>query len=595
MTYSQLFASMEPRGGGRGRFNYHLKVLREAGVIQVQESHYGLSETGEAAVSFLEEVNRESNPRGWLNVPRRHVGPLLGFSILGLASALLLWSLLAPTLNVPPAQPLDAGWGVPISLETGEWETREGSGLISRGGIRHLTATVDNSGNGLAVWTERVTRQSSGGYSESTEFLHTANFVPGIGWGQITSYDTPWEASSDDWVWDPDENAYYRPFDVRIGADAAGNILALWSSHDPSRAWEVHASRLPASRYEWTEPTLLDRGESGHVSLREVEVSASGSAMAVWSVGESVYASSYVVGGWGSPVRFPRYLTDVAMKPNGDALAIWLPLENEADPFLWASVFKPSTGWEAPIRLGRPPKLVSDGSGTPELVDWSDMPTLIRAIGEGWPSMRLPWVWPGILTVDEKGDAVHAWGRHGYVGPDEPMFRSRYVRGTGWTSPHLVEPTTSLICALEGLGDSHVIFLWGWQFQPGPVFASTYAPSTGWTDREQVGPRRSNECAHLAVGPSGTAFLVGRGPPTPTSDEGGTIWANYFVKPLSLDRTIARLDGLELQFLLLAGVVVALLASNAIFLLLYYWYPRRGLASRTESEKESTGPPETGG
>lgn len=577
LTYSQLFASMEPRGGGRGRFNYHLKVLREAGLIQAQENHYGLTEVGEAAVSFLEGVNANSDPRGRLKISRYHVGPLLGFSILGLASVFLLWSVLAPVANVSPVLPLDAGWGVPTALKTGERGTLSGSGFIWKDFGSVMTVGVDDMGNGLAVWSETETFYAPGVRTES-KFLRAARFVPGVGWDGITSYDRPWKASSGS--------------GPRMAVEATGSVLALWSNSPPGGALEVYASRLIPST-GWVDTTLLDQREASG-GVHEIEVSPSGAAIAAWTVNHEIYAAHYSDQGWGVPEKvspneldFDQFgwydVVDIEMNAEGDGVAIWTQGGE-----LWARIFRATTGWEAPVRVGI-------RNAFDALDGWSTLASLVETIGGGWSSLNV-----GVaqhLLIDDRGEAVFVWGPCGYAGGDEPIFGSRYVRGDGWTAPHLIEPKTSAIYALETTADGHVILLWGWNYEPGPVFAHSYTPDTGWTGPEQVSTWEGG-LPQLAVGPKGNAFLTwhGRVRSTSISEQQAVIWANYFVKPQSLedlvgdvgyqlDHATARLSGLELRFLLLAGVIVALMASNGIFLSLY-WYRRPGVASHAALEEE---------
>ncbi|MEE9237916.1 MAG: hypothetical protein V3U52_09045, partial [Thermoplasmata archaeon] len=60
----------EPEGNGRGRFNYHLKVLRKAGLIEVDQSTYRLTPRGSAVLTLLEEVMEE--PISWQDGKERH-------------------------------------------------------------------------------------------------------------------------------------------------------------------------------------------------------------------------------------------------------------------------------------------------------------------------------------------------------------------------------------------------------------------------------------------------------------------------------------------------------------------------------------------
>ena len=65
MTYSNLFSHLEPDGGERARFNYHLRSLRNAELVRLMDSHYGLTPGGEAALVWLSQdsLRSEARPR----------------------------------------------------------------------------------------------------------------------------------------------------------------------------------------------------------------------------------------------------------------------------------------------------------------------------------------------------------------------------------------------------------------------------------------------------------------------------------------------------------------------------------------------------
>ncbi len=562
LTYSQLFASMEPRGGGRGRFNYHLKVLRESGLIQAQDNHYGLTGSGEAAVAFLEEVNRDSGPRARLNIPRRHIGPLLAFSILGLAAVLLLWSILVPMASVSPVQPLEAGWSVPTSIETGELTARFGK-------TRPLAAVVADSDNGFAVWTQSVQTFQPGEVAETK--LHTARFVPGTGWGEITSHDVPWRAA----------------LDLQMAVDPTGNVSALWVTRPTEDRYQVHVGHLVASG-GWATPTLLDQGEAHEVALGEIEASSSGRVIATWMVDGETYASYYSDRGWEAPVRLGPSDTvygvqyDIVMNAKGDAVALWFEL-NETALRLWARTFEAFTGWQAPVFLG------TMGYSSPLEERFEALASLVEA-GGGWPSLRVPT--GEQLVVDERGNAVAVWGRVVLPGVyGGPIVWSQYTDQTGWTTPDLVVPDGTLLCDVEGSGTGDVTLLWrGGTNQRNRVYADSYTREMGWTGRESVFPAYRYGCPQLAVAPNGNALAVWR--------VGSVIWASYLVRPQSLEDMVedigdqldsanAKLAGFELRFLVLAGVIVGLLASHGILLALY-WYQEHRHESHQGSEVNSS-------
>lgn len=61
-TYSDLLNHLDPTGAARGRFNYHLKLLREADLVQVEETRYRLTPRGEAALTLLKGVSEDYEP-----------------------------------------------------------------------------------------------------------------------------------------------------------------------------------------------------------------------------------------------------------------------------------------------------------------------------------------------------------------------------------------------------------------------------------------------------------------------------------------------------------------------------------------------------
>lgn len=79
-AYSDLFNHLEPNGGERGRFNYHLRSLRNADLVQLEDSQYRLTERGKAALILLRGVSDhpEFNPGAREKSPKRDAGRTLG-------------------------------------------------------------------------------------------------------------------------------------------------------------------------------------------------------------------------------------------------------------------------------------------------------------------------------------------------------------------------------------------------------------------------------------------------------------------------------------------------------------------------------------
>ena len=71
-TYSDLFTHLEPNGGDRGRFNYHLRSLRNADLVQLEDSQYRLTDRGKAALILLKGVSEHPEFKTGTGEKSRH-------------------------------------------------------------------------------------------------------------------------------------------------------------------------------------------------------------------------------------------------------------------------------------------------------------------------------------------------------------------------------------------------------------------------------------------------------------------------------------------------------------------------------------------
>ncbi len=90
MTYSDLFVGVEPEGSGRGRFNYHLKLLREADLVEVDENQYRLTPRGEAAAVLLEEGLEALKPQKRWRLSDTVTGSLFGLAFIGFTTLIAI-------------------------------------------------------------------------------------------------------------------------------------------------------------------------------------------------------------------------------------------------------------------------------------------------------------------------------------------------------------------------------------------------------------------------------------------------------------------------------------------------------------------------
>jgi hypothetical protein len=90
MTYSDLFVNVEPEGAGRGRFNYHLKLLREADLVEVDENLYRLTPRGKAAAVLLEKGLESPKPQKRWKLSDTVTGSLFGLAFIGITTLIAI-------------------------------------------------------------------------------------------------------------------------------------------------------------------------------------------------------------------------------------------------------------------------------------------------------------------------------------------------------------------------------------------------------------------------------------------------------------------------------------------------------------------------
>jgi hypothetical protein len=72
---------------------------------------------------------------------------------------------------------------------------------------------------------------------------------------------------------------------IRLGADAAGRVLAVWSqapANVPGAPLSMVSSRLDPSTGQWSAPELIERDDRGNADSVALDVNAGGRAIAAW-------------------------------------------------------------------------------------------------------------------------------------------------------------------------------------------------------------------------------------------------------------------------------------------------------------------------
>lgn len=201
------------------------------------------------------------------------------------------------------------------------WASRSASGPAwaapervdgDNGNVADVRLAMDPaSGRAMAVWVQQG----------STVDLWARPYDPQAGWGAAARVDT-----ADGMVGE-----------ARVGMDAQGQAVAVWSQVGPSTRWSIYASRRPAGG-TWTTPALLENNEvvGSQDSGPALAVAASGEALVAWNRANGAQSSLWgsrlnSAGSWstaaelvadsGAQQSLGRY--DLAVDRQGNGLLAW--------------------------------------------------------------------------------------------------------------------------------------------------------------------------------------------------------------------------------------------------------------------------------
>jgi hypothetical protein len=325
-------------------------------------------------------------------------------------------------------------------MPAGGWQAAVPPDSDFAGDTFEPSIAMDASGNAMAVWVRVADNQGT---------VAAARHTPTGGWGSVTRIDddqigypsAPQVAMDPDGnataIWNGDDgergNAFASRFTVdgswgapeniddrapgsayghRIAMDAKGNAIAVWRQEEedqedwPSRIW---ANRFtPASGWE-VEPSRIESLDgAGRSRAPAISVNARGEAVVVWQRWDeqtqegAIWSNGYdPAAGWRAAAQveadyIERYDAepDVAIDPNGNALAVWGGVFNYRGT-VWSSRYTPRSAWDQSVRLDTGgdvahPKVGVDASGK-GLAVW---PPLTGGLGASVWSSRYgdgPW------------------------------------------------------------------------------------------------------------------------------------------------------------------------------------------------------------
>ena len=419
-----------------------------------------------------------------------------------------------------------------LDAATTSFKTRDGTWGddfeidAAAGNANDAQIAFDQDGNALALWY-----QASGARTELWWNYYTA----GTGWGTA------------DLV--PQSGADISASSPRLGFDADGNALAIWTQSAAAGVLDVWSSRfVPGSGWETPVPVETDPGEV--LGTADLAVHDSGDAVAVWEQVDGtfvdVWSNHFEAGsGWSTAEIIDEvdHLVDnprVAMDPDGNALAVWVQSDGNPVEMIWGRRYSQANGWnEPPFRIstsitssGTEPRPAMDADGN-AIVVWLQNSGLDRGIYGSFYSAAGGWEdplpiksaevgqqleQPGV-AFDPDGSAFAIWEHPVNTGGAVTIsvFASRFTPGAGWDTPEVVSHADAFYPKIAIDPSGHALAVWveldvSLPINQGySVWSNRYTAGSGWTAAEQVGSYGApigTFMPNLAVDRNGDALAI---------------------------------------------------------------------------------------
>lgn len=270
-----------------------------------------------------------------------------------------------------------------------------------------------NDGNGLAVWSR---------FNGAVYDIWANQAAPGAAWGTAALLETEAGTASE----------------PKLAVDGAGNVTAVWAQFDGVE------DSMWSNRYDpgagWGTSVLVET-TSGIAQYAHVAASENGTVFAVWTQNdglvEDAWSNRYVLGaGWGTAARIEvndissAYFPQIAVDASGNAIAVWSEDEVGGRRNIWANRFT-SGSW-----------------GAQTLLETSDAGNVEQHS----------------LAMDAAGNAIATWSQRDVGGVHLDVWAARYVPGSGWLAPVLLEtenvgPKTESRVAMNAAGDAIAVWV----------------------------------------------------------------------------------------------------------------------------------------
>jgi hypothetical protein len=211
---------------------------------------------------------------------------------------------------------------------------------VDAGDARWPQVAMDSRGNAVVVWQQCDGEDCDPDSGDSRWNISSNRYTSGVGWDVQTPIDR-------------DAGDATRP---HVAVDANGNAVAVWQQEAAGRL-DVWARHYAASSADWEGAELIETLDTGDALRPQVAMDPHGNAVAVWSqddgTSDDIWSNRYTPsGGWGMAQRIEgndsaeARRPKIAMDPDGSAVVVWTQPDG-VHISIWSNRYTPSFGWGA--------------------------------------------------------------------------------------------------------------------------------------------------------------------------------------------------------------------------------------------------------
>lgn len=282
---------------------------------------------------------------------------------------------------------------------------------------------------------------------------------------------------------EPSTNAY-RP---QIKIDYNGSAVIVWYQ------WDGEHYNIYSSRYEagtgWKDAELIEFDDTGDAYDPQIALDPNGNAVAVWYQldGEhyNILSNRYnIESGWGTPELIETDDTNNAYDPgividsNGNAIAVWRQWDGMTSN-IWSNRYDSKTGW------GKEKLIELDNKG----------------------NAHNPYI-----AANDNGNAVVVWSQSD--GTHYNIWSNQYNKNTGWGTAQLIETDNiddadNPVIVINDNGNAIAV----WSQSDGTrynIWSNRYDKNIGWRTAKMIETNNDGNAYHpqITIDSNGNAVAV---------------------------------------------------------------------------------------